>query len=96
MKIDLLGEVIREKRIALGLTQSKLSDGICEPITISRLENGTQVPSFSKLQRIFQKLDLPESRYHVMLTTEEIEIEELQKRIVSCNVRKDPQKALNC
>lgn len=49
MKIDLLGEVIREKRVALGLTQLKLSDGICEPITISRLENGTQVPSFSKL-----------------------------------------------
>lgn len=94
MKIDLLGEVIREKRVALGLTQLKLSDGICEPITISRLENGTQVPSFSKLQRIFQKLDLPESRYHVLLTTEEIEIEELQKRIVSCNVRKDPQEGI--
>ncbi len=94
MKIDLLGEVIREKRVALGLTQLKLSDGICEPITISRLENGTQVPSFSKLQRIFQKLDLPESRYHVMLTTEEIEIEELQKRIVSCNVRQDPKEGI--
>lgn len=94
MKIDSLGEVIREKRVALGLTQSKLSGGICEPITISRLENGTQVPSFSKLRRIFQKLDLPESRYHALLTTEEIEIEELQKRIVSCNVREDPQEGI--
>ena len=40
----LLGEYIRRKRLDLGLTQEEVCDGICEPITLSRIENNKQTP----------------------------------------------------
>ena len=47
MKEIFLGEVIRQRRIELGLTQEELCEGICEPITISRFEHGRQTPFIS-------------------------------------------------
>ncbi len=38
MKEVFLGEVIRQRRLELGLTQEELCEGICEPMTISRLK----------------------------------------------------------
>ena len=40
MKEVFLGEVIRQRRLELGLTQEELCEGICEPMTISRFEIG--------------------------------------------------------
>ena len=40
MKNVFLGEYIKQRRLDLGLTQEQLCDGICEPMTLSRLENG--------------------------------------------------------
>ena len=42
MKNVFLGEYIKQRRLDLGLTQEQLCDGICEPVTLSRLENGKQ------------------------------------------------------
>ena len=36
MKEIFLGEVIRQRRLELGLTQEELCEGICEPMTISK------------------------------------------------------------
>ena len=41
MKNVFLGEYIKQRRLDLGLTQEQLCDGICEPVTLSRLENGS-------------------------------------------------------
>ena len=38
MKNVFLGEYIKQRRLDLGLTQEQLCDGICEPMTLSRLE----------------------------------------------------------
>ena len=35
-----LGEYIKRERLRQGITQEQLCEGICEPITISRMENG--------------------------------------------------------
>ena len=40
MKNVFLGEYIKQRRLDLGLTQEQLCYGICEPMTLSRLENG--------------------------------------------------------
>lgn len=40
MKELFLGEAVWQQRLAMGLTQEELCEGICEPITISRFENG--------------------------------------------------------
>lgn len=49
MKNVFLGEYIKQRRLDLGLTQEQLCDGICEPVTLSRLENGKQTPSRNRI-----------------------------------------------
>ncbi len=45
MREVFLGEVIRQRRLELGLTQERLCEGICEPMTVSRIENWLHVTS---------------------------------------------------
>ena len=40
MREVFIGDYIKQKRLDAGMTQAQLCEGICEPITISRLENG--------------------------------------------------------
>lgn len=87
MKEILIGEAIRDRRLKLGLTQEELCAGICEPITVSRLENGRQTPSRSRLNALLERLDMPADRYYALLSQNELEIETLQKEITSYGVR---------
>ncbi len=86
MRTVFLGEYIKARRLELGLTQSQVCEGICEPITLSRMENGKQTPSRNRINAILQRLGLPDDRYFALLSKNEAEIEDLQKEIVSCNV----------
>ena len=54
-----LGDVIKRRRLELNLTQEQLCQGICEPITISRLENGKHAPSHQRINALLERLDLP-------------------------------------
>lgn len=81
-----LGDYIRQRRISLNLTQEQVCEGICEPITLSRIENGKQTPSRTRINAILQRLGLPDDRYYALLTPNELEIESLKEEIVSCNV----------
>lgn len=56
MKKNTLGDTIRELRKRANITQEELADGICSPVSISRIENGTQMPSGTILDGILQKL----------------------------------------
>lgn len=87
MKEVFLGEVIRQRRLELGLTQEELCEGICEPMTISRFENGKQTPSRNRIKAILQRLGLPDDRFYGLLSAKELEISSLEKEIVSCHVR---------
>lgn len=80
MKNVFLGEYIKQRRLDLGLTQEQLCDGICEPVTLSRLENGKQTPSRNRINALLQRL-----RYFALLSKNELEMEALQKEIVACN-----------
>lgn len=86
MKNVFLGEYIKQRRLDLGLTQEQLCEGICEPITLSRLENGKQTPSRNRINALLQRLGLPDDRYFALLSKNELEMEALQKEIVACNV----------
>lgn len=81
-----LGDYIKQKRLDLGLTQEQLCDGICEPMTLSRLENGKQTPSRNRINALLQRMCLPDDRYFALLSKNELEMEALQKEIVACNV----------
>lgn len=80
-----LGEYIRQRRLDLGLTQEQVCAGICESVTLSRVENGKQTPSRNRINAILQRLGLPDDRYYALVTPEELEIEALKKEIVACN-----------
>ena len=83
-----LGEYIRQRRLDLGLTQEQVCAGICESVTLSRVENGKQTPSRNRINAILQRLGLPDDRYYALVTPEELEIEALKKEIVACNALK--------
>lgn len=94
MKEFPIGEVIRQRRIELGLTQEELCEGIYEPPTMSRIETGRQTPSRTKLNVLLQRLGLPDDRYYALLSDNETKIADLQKEIVSCNVLGKEKKGL--
>ncbi len=84
-----IGEIIRQRRIELNLTQEELCEGICEPCTMSRIETGHQTPTRSKLDALMQRLGLPGKKYYALMSSKELEIEELKTKIVAANVRKN-------
>ncbi len=55
-----IGNIIKQRRKELHITQEELCEGICEPVTISRIENGKQIPSTNTLKAILERLDLPD------------------------------------
>ncbi|MGN0707270.1 MAG: helix-turn-helix domain-containing protein [Faecalibacterium sp.] len=89
MKKHCLGEYIRQRRVERGLTQGEVCSGICEPITLSRLENGRQTPSCACINAILQRLGLPSDHYCALLSHVELKIEALKKVIVGCSAIKD-------
>lgn len=80
MNVYFLGEYIKKQREKLGLIQEQVCEGICEQVTLSRLENGRQTPSRTRVNALLQRLGLPEDRYYMILTKNELEIEALKKR----------------
>ncbi len=90
-----IGEIIRQRRMELKLTQEELCQGICEPCTMSRIETGVQNPTRSKLDALMQRLGLPGKKYYALMSQHELEIEELKTKIIAANVQKDYDMSLN-
>lgn len=86
MKNVYIGEYIKRRRNDLGLTQEQVCEGICAPVTLSRIENGRQAPGRGRINALLQRLGLPDDRYYAIPSQEELEIEALEKEIVGCNV----------
>ena len=87
MKELFLGEYIRQERLKQGVTQEQLCEGICEPITVSRMENDKQTPSYNRIRAFLQRLSLPDDRYFAVLSENELEIKGLQDEIRADAVR---------
>ena len=81
-----IGECIRQRRKELNLTQEQVCDGICDPVSLSRIENGKQTPRRSVINALLQRLSLPDDRYYALVSENELGLEALQKEIVACNV----------
>ncbi len=94
MKTYFIGDLVKKRRKELGLTQEQLCEGICEPLTISRLENGKQTPSMNTLRVILQRLGMPEHKYYALTSQHESQIADLQTEIISSNTLKDRKRGL--
>ncbi len=51
-----MGDIIRSLRKRAHLTQEGLAEGICSPVSVSRIENGTQMPSSAVLEALLDRL----------------------------------------
>lgn len=78
-----LSEYIKQERIKQGITQEQLCEGICEPITISRLENGKQIPSYTRIRTFLQRLSLVDNQYFALLSQNELAIKTLHDEILA-------------
>lgn len=81
MAIYSMGEVIKRLRKSKGLTQEELSEGICTPGGLSRIENGSREPSHAKFVSLMQRMGQWEDSYDLFVGEEYYEISELQKEI---------------
>ena len=82
-----VGEYIKQRRTDLGLTQAQLCEGICEPMTVSRLERGKQAPSYNTINALLQRLGLPGNRYFALLSKNEADMDSLQKEILADKIQ---------
>ena len=82
-----LGNLIRKRREALNIRQDTLCSGICNTMTLSRLENGQQLPARHKIVAIMDRLGLPSDRYYVILSKNDEDISILQSEINSLVVQ---------
>lgn len=77
-EIELVHEAISISRKELKYSQEKLSEDICSPETMSRIETGKQGPRKSTYEALAKKLFLPEELYFNSIETDSFEVLELQ------------------
>lgn len=80
----LIDEVIKYSRIASGMSQENLSEGICTPESLSRVENGRRTPSSQNFQSLMKKLGREREIYSTILSVDEFEILEKNREISKC------------
>lgn len=84
MVYDTIGELIRDARERQKYSQEELSYGICTASTLSRIENGLQVPGKKILEGIVQRLGIGDRIYDVYLSREEQEWCETERQLTRC------------
>lgn len=82
-----IGELIKKERIKRGITQEQLCEGLCQPITISRLERGIQAPSYKLIIALLQRLGLPDNKFYAVLNENEIKTERYLNKLTSLNIK---------
>ena len=82
MKSVNISKVIQQRRTELGLTREQVCEGICSPMTLLRIEQGTNTPSKYILESISQRLGLSLERFSYMLSEEDFELEELKRKAI--------------
>lgn len=65
MSVQNAGAAIREARLKAGLSQEKLSEGICSALSLSRIENGTAGVSPSTFQALIAHAGAPCEAYPI-------------------------------
>lgn len=74
---ELFHEMIRDGRQEQGYTQEALSKGICDPATLSRIENGRK-PTRKIYRALADRLPLPGEIYYSTIVTGRFDMLELQ------------------
>lgn len=71
-EVDLLDEVLSRNRQHQGYSQEELSEGICTPETLSRIETARRAPNTSTFRALAEKLNLREDYYYSSIETDDL------------------------
>jgi len=74
-----VGEILRETRERKKCSQEEVCYGICTPSTLSRIENGMQIPGRRILEALTQRLGITDNLYTTYMGREELELYETGK-----------------
>lgn len=66
-------DVIRTRRRLLGLSQEELAEGICQPVTISRIENHSGKVQRKNRRALLQRVNMSGERYDYEIITDSYE-----------------------
>lgn len=69
---ELLDEVLSRNRQYRGYSQQVLSEGICAPETLSRIETARRAPNTGTFRALAKKLNLREDYYYSSIQTEDL------------------------
>ena len=72
--LELFGNIIRSRRKVLGMSQEELSDGICDPVSISRIEQGKVAPKKQVYQKLLARVGMTGDRYESTIQVERPEL----------------------
>ncbi len=87
-----IGELIRDARERQQLSQEDVCFGICMSSTLSRIENGQQVPGRKILEGLIQRLGI-EWMFDVSMSRKEGEKYELEQKMIRCIGKKEYSRA---
>ena len=82
MAIYMVGDFIREKRLRKGYTQEEVSFGICTTASLSRIENGLQMPGRYMLDKLIERLGYENSVFDMFVSKEDMELYETVQEMV--------------
>lgn len=82
-------ELIRGERLARGITQEQLIEGIYEnPESLSRVESGKSSPRNKTFVQLFERLGIQKGRYNTFIATESFDVLEMKDKIDVLTSRK--------
>lgn len=79
-RFELDYELIRKTRIAKGITQEELSDGICAQESLARIEKGRS-PRDKKMYEIMEKMNRKKERICSVISAEKYECLEIKRKV---------------
>ena len=92
-EIYLVGEVLKQYRIKKAISQEELSEGICTPETISRIESGKRAPNTKNYYALAQKLDAEVDYFDAGIDTEDFSLILLKRELDVAIARRKWDKA---
>lgn len=80
-EVELGGNLIRARRKVLGLSQEELSYGICDPVSVSRIECCKVAPKREIYRKLLERVGMSGSRFENVVQMEQPELMELAVQI---------------
>jgi len=94
-EIELCRDVIKRRRKVLGMSQEELSEGICDPVSVSRIECGKVKPKTEVLKKLMKKVGMSGGSFISWYQVNNPQLLEMANEISNCLAMGNLQKAEN-